>query len=214
MAWAADSDGKTLSLLGTVVRDRGDADPEFAIELVRGSAGPLERTPLFRTTDFPWAELSLARPQEQGGSALVLPPNQNTEAGGWKPSARTLYETTTGAPHTTTVPGDVDSCRIVDARQDKGSLLAIEECLDGTKRLLRMGAGGLQHVLLPSLAQDKGSFRLATASDTAPIACRPVHLLLRGSDDLWIRAECSGDQGAVPAVFRRGHAQKSVVALP
>jgi hypothetical protein len=218
MAWSADSDGKTLSLFGTVRTDHGEEDPEYAIELARGTSGALRTSVLFRTTQFAWADMSLARVREDGATALVLPPDNNTELGSWKPNARTIYEIRAAGPRPTVVRGNADRCRISDALLDRGSLLAIETCFDsGATRLLRVTAEAVQRVVLPSLAANDGGFRVATPSDEAPIPCEASGLLLRAPDDLWIRAACTSSdtsQAPLPAVFRRGGAPQPVIALP
>jgi hypothetical protein len=40
-----------------------------------------------------------------------------------------------------------------------------------------------------------------------------VSLVLRGADDLWVRAQCGGEDetAAIAAVFRLGHAQEPIL---
>jgi hypothetical protein len=218
MAWDADSDGATLSLLGTVVTDRAGADPELTIEVARGAAGTFERSVLFRTTDFQWAALSLARVREQGAFALVLPPSNNTELGSWKPTAQTPYVVRAGGHRAAPIPWDADTWRVRDAALDGTSLLVIEAgfASDATK-LLRVSGETVEELVLPGLTSDGHGFRVANPHEAALASCEATKLSMRAPDDLWIQASCaSADAGKppIPAVFRRGHAQKNVVVLP
>jgi hypothetical protein len=221
LAWAADSDGTTLSLLGT----RGMAPPKG--EAMAGSSGVVVargsgKEPMTLTALSPSVTAMLetysSKVRERTAGAIVFPPPSPfaREEGAWlKTPALSIHAVTDGKAKTVRVGGGGDEqCGVTDATTLGSDVYAILHCLPEATRLVRVADGGKpQNVKLPALAKNEGGgFRVAHEKENA-FACTPKKLVARGADDLFIESSCGGatNGAAIPAVFRRGRAQDPVV---
>lgn len=226
LAWTAESDGTTLSLLGTVALPMKKPD-EFAgtsgVHLVRVTKDGAKRT-LIRSTEGDgtlWLELYRSRVLERGGAALVTPgPHVLTD--GWKPSALSTFSVgEDGKPRVRTFSGN-EFCSLDSAQPVGAAIYGIRQCFGESGErydLVRLDAGGkTEKVPLPRIVKNAaGGFRVATAKEKGAIECNPTSIAVREPDDVWVWAKCGGnpaiwDRGpAVPVLLRRGRPQEPIV---
>ena len=150
---------------------------------------------------------------ELGSVAWVTPPRSVTIEETWKPTPTTVFRVADGKSQPKSAWSG-DDCHVQGAAFVETTLFVIRECFGSGEApsLVRISPDGKrERVKLPMLAKKEGgSFRVATASDKVPFRCDPKKLHVRAPADLWIEAECGGEGGGIPAVFRRGHAQEAV----
>jgi hypothetical protein len=223
MAWTADSDGTTLSLLGTrgdAKKDDGGLQGSTGIWLARGTEKDgFRATPLLPGA-MQGGELYMAKVHEHGGAALVTPPTVMAAADQWRPATAlfVVRDGSDGKADRRIPDGDPESCQTGGAALVGDDLYVVRSCFGDkpTTTLLRTPrAGAAAQVKVPMLAKKEGGgFRVAKSGENA-FACRPRDLVVRGGDDLWIVALCGGadvfDTGGIPAVFRRGRPQEPVI---
>lgn len=216
MAWDASAGGDTLSLLGTIgVAKKDDMEVGKGIYLLRLRPSGKALIPIQKSNEN-GMESYFVHVVEHGGRALVTAPPSLTAEGtmGWKPSIRTaFFVDAADKVHARTVPGD-ENCKLVKAGFFGDVALFRRDCL-GSEAFVRVDADGkAARIALPSLAKKEGGgFRVAKEKESG-LACMPVRFVAREPDDLWIQARCGAtddDAAAVPAVFRRGHAQEPIV---
>jgi hypothetical protein len=210
MAWAADSDGSTLALVGYRAKNL----KATGISVFRGNEkGPLAETPIIDDpgTQDPKALFSIVV-REQGKAALAYINQQPYGAAPLDKLATTVF-----------VIGDKakEPKKLVFAPAGKGAVVAagyVGSAVYATVKhneqfQLSRAADGAEPapVKLPSLAKAASGFRVAKDAE-AGLTCEATDLFAR-KNDLWVQALCSGQGMKVPAVFRLGHAQEPI-ALP
>jgi hypothetical protein len=210
MAFGADSDGSTLSVVGYRAKNLRAVD----ISVFRGDdKGPLAETPIMGDpgTQDPKA-LSAITVREHGKVALAFITSLYYGGGALANNASTVF-----------VIGDhaKEPKKILFAPEGKGAIPAaayvggsvyatVEH--GGHFVLSRAAEGGTPTpVKLPSLAKAGAGFHVAKDGE-AGLTCEAIDLFAR-KNDLWVHANCTGQGMKVPAVFRLGHAQEPI-ALP
>lgn len=210
MAWAADSDGKTLSVVGYRAKNLKSA----GISVFRGDdSGPLVETPIIADPGTPDPHsLFAVTVREHGTGALAYIKSQPGTIDGLDKLATTVF-----------VIGDksTEAKKIVFAPAGKGAVAAAAHVGDAVYatvmknekyQFFRAADGGEPApVVLPSLAKGAAGFGVAKDGEKA-LTCEATNLFAR-KNDLWVQAMCSGQGMKVPAVFRLGHAQDPI-ALP
>jgi hypothetical protein len=222
LAWTADSDGTTLSLLGTRgnALSKGDVpnDGASGLMLARGSGkAPMSVAKLGPTSTL-WLETYWSRVREETGQAIVRPPPSPFvgEEGAWpKTPALSLFAIADGKPKTIKIGnGGDENCGANDAAAMGSTVYAIVHCMPDATHLVRVADGAkAQRVKMPMLAKKEGGgFRVAREKESS-FACEAKQLVTRGADDLFIEAACgAGNSGpGIPAVFRLGRAQEPVI---
>jgi hypothetical protein len=210
MAWAADSDGTTLALVGYRAKNL----KATGISVFRGDEkGPLTETPIIDDpgTQDPKALFSIVV-REQGKAALAYIVREPYGGGALNKLATTVF-----------VVGDKakEPRKIAFAPSGKGAVVAaayVGSSVYATvkhneQHQLSRAADGAEPtpVKLPSLTKGANGFHVAKEGE-AGLTCEASDLFAR-KNDLWIQAICSGQGMKVPAVFRLGHAQEPI-ALP
>lgn len=211
MAWTADSDGTTLSLVGYRAKNM----KATGISVFRGDEkGPLEETPILDDpgTQDPRALFSVVV-REQGKAALAYIAERPYGAAPLEKLATTVF-----------VVGAKDDAakgprKIVFAPPGKGAVVAAAYVGSSIYATVMHGEHGQLSratlreeptpVKLPSLAKDANGFHVAKDGEVG-LGCEPRDLFAR-KDDLWVQATCSGPGTKVPAVFRLGRAQEPIV---
>jgi hypothetical protein len=209
VAWKADSDGVTLSLIGRK-RDtaglhvaRGTAKDGFKIvSIVPNAAGP----------ETLWSHV-----REQGSFALALPPGPGMDLGVWKPRNAVFVVSGETAASRVVPEAKNRSCYVKDGVMIDDAVIAIRLCLDGKRDsgdLVRVTSTGAEDFALPSLTKADGGHRIAKSGEP-PLRCEAKSLALHGAGDLWVEALCYSPgaiEGAgIPAIFRRGKPQDPIV---
>jgi len=226
LAWTAESDGTTVSLLGTVALPTNKPN-EFAgtsgVHLVRLTKDGAKRT-LIRPTDGEgtlWPELYKAKVRERGGAAVVSP-GSHVLTSGWTPSSLSTFAVgADGNPRVRTFNGN-EFCSLDHVQPVGDAIYGIRECFGESGErydLVRLDAGGkTEKVPLPRIVKNAaGGFRVATAKEKGAIECNPTSIAVREPDDVWVWAKCGGnpalwDRGpAVPVLLRRGRPQEPIV---
>jgi hypothetical protein len=223
MAWTADSDGTTLSLLGA----RGTMPPKGetmgganAIAIARGTGKEAMNVTTLGPASAIWLETYSANVRESGATAIVRPPPSPfaAEEGAWpKTPALSLLAVADAKPKTLKIGnGGDEQCGANDAVALGSAVYAIVHCMPDTAFLVRAAEGAkAQRVKMPLLAKKEGGgFRVAHEKENA-FACEPKQLVTRGADDLFVEAQCGAGGGSegpgIPAVFRLGRAQEPVI---
>jgi hypothetical protein len=222
MAWAAASDGHTLSLLGTLGSTTKKA---YAVEtnmaIARGAAdGKAEKmTANVFVSGFTLApEAVRTRVREAGGVALLTPPwgyGSAEVGGGWRPNAQTIHVARNGKVDPLTITKA--PCAPVDAALVGATVIAMADCYADNKRLMRgpLDGGPFERVALTALVKDGAAYRAAKPGEKGS-PCAPEELVQGRANDLWVRASCGGVDlfEKIPAVFRLGHPQDKIVVMP
>ncbi|MBS2018027.1 MAG: hypothetical protein JST00_34450 [Deltaproteobacteria bacterium] len=229
MAWGADSDGSALSLIGCVAippkvkGDAGEVDWDFSgTNLFRITETGAKRIPIHQTLGIAMLMYS-AKVSERGGRALVIPPGgmEPENEGGWRPNPRTVFLSDDDKAKPRTFAGN-ESCYVTGARLVGDDIYAKRTCFDEglAEELVRLRPDGkTEKLALPSIVKDeKSGFRVARsdADKRKAIPCALDEIVVRGKDDVWATANCSGGESwsgnsGVPIVVRRGRPQEPLV---
>jgi len=207
MAWAADSDGKTLAIVGYRAKNLKSA----GISVFRGDgSGPFVETPIIDDpgTQDPHA-LSAIVVREHGAGAIAYISSQPGTINGLDKLATTVYVIADKA---------TEPKKILFAPAGKGAVAAAAT-IGGTiyatvkhneKYELSRSVDGAEPTAmkLPSLAHAAAGFHVAKEGE-AGLACEATDVFSR-KNDLWVQALCNGQGMKVPAVFRLGHAQEPI----
>jgi hypothetical protein len=221
MAWDADADGDNLAMVGTVATGKTRPDQEGAsgVHLVRVTPNGTTTTLVQKGTVT--METYNAKVVERNGRATVMFPGPFYLTGAWLPNVRTAFSLgdneTALRPITFTARAATTDCGVSQVLHVGNAVYAKRNC--DIEELVQLRGGKTEAVTLPALTKKKGGgYRVAETELESKdgFACAYRSMTVRGTSDLWVVAECGigSKGGGIPAVFRLGRGQSSVIDIP
>lgn len=196
MAWSADSDGATLSLIGNrVVKGKS-----LGTVLLRGNEKALAETVLVESPATTEQSIIV---REHGTAALAY---QKVDTADGNTTVYLVKDQAKEARKIQIVPAG--SGGIVAAAYVGGTVYAAVVHKEHHTLARAAESGEPTTVKLPSLAKGTTGFH-AVKDGEAGLTCEPTDVFAR-KNDLWVTASCAGQGMKVPAVFRLGHPQEPV----